>query len=214
MLNNSISIRVKSILIGLLPEKGLWLEDQQVLILSDLHFGKIQHFRKTGIPLPEESEDKAIERLIYLVQKLSPRSVWFLGDLFHSHYNHQWEIFGQVIKAFPNTKFTLIDGNHDILSDYQYDKFNIARVREKTIGPLLFSHEPITTDAYNIHGHLHPGITLKGKGKQHLKLPAFIFKETSALVPAFGDFTGAVKVKTSPKDRVFAVADNRVINIK
>lgn len=39
---------------------------------------------------------------------------------------------------------------------------------------ILFSHEPSNKGLFNVHGHLHPAIRLKGKGRQKLELPCFL----------------------------------------
>ena len=36
----------------LYPQKAIFWRTQHTLLLSDLHLGKINHFRKAGIPVP------------------------------------------------------------------------------------------------------------------------------------------------------------------
>src|SRR5215211_5787433 len=47
-----------------------------------------------------------------------------------------------------------------------------------------------SADAYGLAGHVHPGLTLMGRGLQRETLPCFIIGQSGALVPAFGSFTG------------------------
>src|SRR5271154_2151947 len=104
----------------LLPEKALWLTELKTLVIADVHWGKIDHFRKAGIPVPVKGNDRNIELLISLINRYKPKRLIFLGDLFHSGYNGEWETLGQVKRAFIHCSFELIIGNHDILSERQY----------------------------------------------------------------------------------------------
>jgi metallophosphoesterase superfamily enzyme len=60
-------------------------------------------------------------------------------------------------------------------------------------------------------GHIHPGVALKGGGRQMLTLPCFHFGAKQVIIPAFGKFTGKVCVKNVRGDKVFAVLKNKVI---
>jgi metallophosphoesterase superfamily enzyme len=52
--------------------------------------------------VPAAANNKNTELLISLLQDTKPDRVIFLGDLFHSHYNEEWEVLGQIRK--PNGK--------------------------------------------------------------------------------------------------------------
>jgi len=53
--------------IRLLPEKAIFLREEQVLIVADLHFGKINHFRQAGLPVPKSANQKNAETLTTFV---------------------------------------------------------------------------------------------------------------------------------------------------
>ena len=114
-----MTVEIQGELITLLPEKALTLTSNKILLLADLHFGKINHFRKSGIPVPPKANNRNSEFLIDLLNRIKPERVIFLGDLFHSHYNEEWEVLGQVLKHFSSCKFELVKGNHDIMSKLQ-----------------------------------------------------------------------------------------------
>ena len=67
---------------------------------------------------------------------------------------------------------------------------------------------------YNISGHIHPGVTVRGRARQGMTMPCFLFSEESAVMPAFGQFTGIKKVRPLKKDRVFAIAEGRVLELQ
>lgn len=198
----------------LLPEKAIFIPEEKTLLLADLHLGKINHFRLAGIPLPSRANDENLERLIDVINKTRANKVVFLGDLFHSHYNHEWESLGQVLSHFPTSEFHLVLGNHDIMSQVQYERHRIKVCEELYLGPLYLTHEVVEkSKMYNLAGHVHPGVRLTGRGRQSVTLPCFYFGKRQGLMPAFGSFTGLARVGIKKEDRVFAIADGKVLDL-
>ena len=124
------------------PYAGLYYPKTNTLIVSDTHFGKVTHFRKNGIAIPYNAIQKNWDRLAEMIVTFNPERIVFLGDLFHSSHNHEWESF----TAFYNTfalPMTLVLGNHDILHPTQYDKVDLEVVDVLHLGPFLWSHHPV-----------------------------------------------------------------------
>ncbi len=200
--------------IHLLPQKALYYEQQQALILADPHFGKTAHFRKYGIPIPNGADESNYKVLDDLLMNIPVQAVYFLGDLFHSKLNKEWEAFANWIQQYPQINFYLIQGNHDILpfSTYQNARIFLYPNALQT-GPFVLSHKPldlIPDGTINLAGHIHPGIHLHGKGRQSLKLPCFYWTEQQMILPAFGHFTGTQPVAPAAEDRIFGVAEEEV----
>lgn len=201
---------------GLYPQKAIFWKSQAALLLSDLHLGKINHFRKAGIPVPAKANDHNLEVFIDLVGLCKPERVICLGDLFHSHYNAEWEVFGEVVRHFSSISFQLVQGNHDIMSKYQYSRKGIEVLDTLQVGKFLLTHHPLETipeGLYNIAGHIHPGVSLRGKGRQAMTLPCFYFSARQAFLPAFGEFTGLARIAPKRQDKVFIVAEDKVISV-
>ncbi|MEO1049354.1 MAG: ligase-associated DNA damage response endonuclease PdeM [Bacteroidota bacterium] len=211
----SEEVEIRGEKLTLFPEKGALWSRKSTLLLADLHLGKVNHFRKSGIAVPEKANDQNTEKLIDILQLTKPERVIFMGDLFHSHYNLEWEVFGQVINHFTEVSFELVQGNHDIMSSYQYDKHRLKLHNKPLVeSPFILSHEPmeeIPDDLYNIAGHVHPGVRLLGKGRQGLRLPCFYFSKNQALLPAFGAFTGMYRISPKKEDSVYLIVENSVI---
>jgi metallophosphoesterase superfamily enzyme len=68
--------------------------------------------------------------------------------------------------------------------------------------------------AYTFSGHIHPGIKIRGAGKQSLYFPCFYFGETYAVLPAFSRFTGLTRMEIKPRDKIFAIVENKIIKIQ
>lgn len=198
----------------LYPQKAIFWRSQNALLLSDLHLGKINHFRRAGIPVPSKANDHNLEVLIDLVRLCNPARILCLGDLFHSHYNAEWEVFGEVVKYFSPITFELVLGNHDIMGTYQYSRKGIQIHDSLRIGKFLLTHHPLESvpdGMYNIAGHLHPGVSLRGRGRQAMTLPCFFFGENQAFLPAFGKFTGLARIAPKKEDKVYVVAEEKVL---
>ncbi|MXV51605.1 ligase-associated DNA damage response endonuclease PdeM [Pedobacter sp. HMF7647] len=199
----------------LLPQKALYWKDKNMLIVADVHMGKVGHFRKAGIAIPKLMEQEDLAVLSDLIHDLKPKTLLFLGDLFHSDMNNDWEWLMLWRDLFPDLEMILVRGNHDILHDKYYHAARFKVVAELELEPFLFTHEPVKEvhDLYPVSGHIHPGVLLRGKGRQFVTLPSFSFCKDQAILPAFGKFTGNVSLKYCDEDSVFGVLKNKVIKL-
>ena len=198
----------------LLPEKAAYWPARRILIVSDLHLGKAGHFRKHGIPIPSHIHHHDLYVLTELCNRWEVNHVVFLGDLFHSEPNEQWRQFEDWVSTYGCDNMTLIRGNHDILPESFYSDLGLVVKEELTLGCFSFTHEEkLKGGFYNISGHLHPGIKLKGMAKQGLKVPCFYFRPENAYMPAFGKFTGLYTLRKRNVDKVFGIAADRVFSI-
>lgn len=209
-----MEIELQGELLQLLPQKAIHWDRTSTLVLSDLHLGKAGHFRKHGIPIPQKVHFDDLVNMTGLIEKHNPKRIIFLGDLFHSDLNAEWWAFIDWLKHYPALNFILVKGNHDIIPEILFTHARINFVENLEEGPFFFTHmrEEHPT-LYNLSGHIHPGAHLFGSGKQGLILPCFQFCGSYGLLPAFGNFTGLAKVRPKSDDRVFVVADDRVIDV-
>ena len=200
----------------LLPERAIYWKGQSTLFIADLHFGKTNHFRKEGIAVPQEMVAKDLNRLRRLLKSYPARDIYFLGDLFHSRLNKEWELLAEVISDFPTANFHLVVGNHDILDQQKYYDLNVI-IHEGSLelGPFLLTHEPLEKKhkKLNLCGHIHPGIIISGKGRQRLRLPCFYKTKAFLILPAFGTFTGLKTLSILKSTRVFAVLSDKVLEV-
>ena len=81
--------------------------------------------------------------------------------------------------------------------------------------PFLFTHEPLENKSnyYNLAGHLHPGVKLRGKGKQTHRLACFYFDQNGGILPAFGAFTGLSTLPIKKDVQVFAIVEGQVMKL-
>jgi uncharacterized protein len=214
MITRSIQIRQHTF--ELHPLRALWWEKQSILICSDVHIGKGAHFRKAGIPIPKAVNASNLWNLVVLIEKYVPEKIVFLGDLFHSRANNEWEELMDMLAQFPQVELLLIKGNHEIELSDTYEKLGITTVNSITIDGIHLTHEPTSlpeTAEYVLCGHLHPAVRLSGMANQQLRLPCFWFGDAMGVMPAFGEFTGTHTIQPKKGDQVFVIAENRVMQI-
>jgi len=203
------------------PARCIFWEEESALILSDLHFGKSGHFRKSGIGIPQNIFKEDLQKLFAQIQFFKPKVLLIAGDMFHSSANKEMDFFIKWRNDFAHIALKLIRGNHDILSEKFYKEANIEVVENKLlIKDFCFTHDIHSScnDDENNHftfsGHIHPGIKMSGPGNQSLMLPCFYFSKKYSILPAFSGFTGLAKIKPLATDHVFVLLKSEVMQLQ
>ena len=204
-------------------DRVLYYPSENALILSDIHLGKAGHFRKNGIPVPIQINQDNLDRLDSCIQKFNPKKLIFLGDLFHSELNSEWDDFRDWRSGHSARSMTLVLGNHELYSAQKYEGLGLEVVDWIDINGLRLQHEPEKTNnrlfnsssnPASISGHLHPGVKLAGKGRQSLILPCFAHYEHQLILPAFGTFTGLHLITIKEAQQLYAIAEDELITLK
>lgn len=184
-----------------------------MLLISDVHLGKVAHFRKFGAAVPRKAIHKNYVLLDQIVSDFEPFQICFLGDLFHSTLNKEWELFENWVAKTPS-EIVLVSGNHDIISPHKFESLGIPICQELIMDGFLLTHHPEEREGYfNFCGHIHPAIKLKGDGRQTLRLACFFKSNHQLIFPAFGEFTGTHTLKPKKGDEVFAIVEDQVVKI-
>lgn len=204
------------------PERCLLWEEENTLIVADLHLGKSGHFRKSGIGIPQSIYKADLQRLMAQLYLYKVDRLIIAGDLTHSIANKELDLFLKWRKDFSLLHIDLVKGNHDILADSWYEEaaIKVSTWKMKT-GPFIFLHDlkaekdltEVERGLYRFTGHLHPAINLKGKGKQSLKFPCFYFTKEYCILPAFSRFTAGFKVNPEKDETVFAIVEDGIMQL-
>lgn len=201
-------------------QRCLFWEEEQALILSDLHLGKTGHFRKHGIAVPQKVFTEDMQRLIDQIAYFKPRQVIAVGDLFHSDANKELDLFVKWRNDFPGIDFILVKGNHDVLKKSWYDTAGIKVYEDVySLNGFDFIHdpeeacEPTEVSNFVFCGHLHPGINIQGLAKQNLTFPCYYFTGKQAILPAFSKFSGLAMVKKTAKTTIYAIVNQSLVKI-
>jgi DNA ligase-associated metallophosphoesterase len=209
-----VQIKLQNNHFELLPQRAIYWQEEESLILSDLHIGKGMHFRKEGIPIPNSVFDDDLQKLSHLIQRFSPQSLIIVGDMFHSHHNVEVNLFDLWRVQYPGLNIHLVKGNHDILSTFQWSELNILIHDTLETNDFIFSHARCYKEKrFCFSGHIHPGVRINGTARQTLKLPCFHFTPKSCTLPAFGKFTGLYLIKPQRMDQVFVILEDKVVSM-
>jgi len=203
------------------PERSMYWEEENTLIIADMHLGKSGHFRKAGIAIPQSIYKADLQRLMAQLYLYKADKLIIVGDFTHSTVNKELDLFLRWRKDFSLLQIDLVKGNHDILEDGWYKEADIQQHEwELLINGFCFRHEDkrykrkeIPGVKYTFTGHVHPGITIKGQGRQSLKFPCFYFTKKYCVLPAFSRFTGTYKVAPLKGEIVYAITNDELIQI-
>lgn len=220
-MQNPVAHTISQNTFWIFPERCLWWEEENTLIVADLHLGKSGHFRKSGIAVPQDIYKADLQRLMAMLYLCKAERLIIAGDFTHSHFNRELDLFLKWRKDFSLLQIDLVKGNHDILEDNWYKEASITvHDEELSVKGFLFRHEKENENQkktgshhYIFSGHVHPGIVMKGPGKQSLKFPCFYFTKDHCILPAFSRFTGMYHVQPVKGETVYAITPSEIIRI-
>lgn len=202
----------------LFAERAVYWERTRSLLVADLHFGKAAAFRAGTIPVPRGTTTEALERLDLLIERTGAARLILLGDFFHARQGRAPETLralGAWRGHHDRLEIVLVRGNHDRRAGDPAPDLRIHCVDAPMLEPpFILVHHPVQSDGgYVVAGHIHPGVRLSGPGGLRARLPCFWFGARCAVLPAFGQFTGLAPVSPHHDDRVFAIAEDEVIEV-
>jgi DNA ligase-associated metallophosphoesterase len=200
----------------LLSQKGMWWHEKKTLLLSDLHLGKITHFRKAGIAVPSAATERNFIVLHHLVQLFQPVRIIILGDLFHNRYNKEWDQFVEWRQQYEEIEMIVVAGNHDILPVQMFKDAGITYTELFTENAFTFTHHPeemLDTESFVFCGHIHPVFCLRSGARQHIRLPCFVQDRAQMILPSFGVFTGGYEMDRKAGRDIFVIAEDKVLKV-
>lgn len=204
--------------LDLLPERALWWPRKKTLFIADPHFGKASAFRFAGLAVPETSHDDDLDRLEKIVRGHAAKTLVILGDFFHAKNGRSESTLGMLKRwrdQQENLKVILVAGNHDVSAGPPPVEWNIRCVQEPwVLEPFTCRHKPAERNAagFALTGHIHPAFRLKERGGVTARCVCFYFQKHTAVLPAFGNFTGTHVLQPKSGDKVFLVADGQIID--
>ncbi len=184
---------------------ALYWREYRLLVVSDLHLEKGSSFAMRGMMLPPFDTIATLGRLGAAITRYNPRRVIALGDSFHDAKAHMRlspdnrEILASLQAG---REWIWISGNHDPELPDDLGGDVLSEVSE---GALTFRHEPTGADG-EIAGHLHPKARVSARGRA-VERRCFVSDGLSAVLPAFGTYTGGLNIRDTAFSRLFRAAD-------
>lgn len=180
---------------------ALFWEEQNLLVVSDLHLEKGSSFARRGVLLPPYDTVATLGRLDAVVARYDPRTVIALGDSFHDRTAHDRlsaRDRDAILGLQARRDWIWISGNHDPALPS-----NIGGVvaHEVAIGPIAFRHEP-TGASGEIAGHLHPKARVATRGRS-MERRCFACDGERVVMPAFGAYTGGLSIRDAAFSKIF-----------
>src|SRR5438067_2894572 len=201
------------------PSGALFWEEQNLLVVSDLHLEKGSSFAARGVLLPPYDTAATLSRLAAVVARHDPRMVIALGDSFHDRTAHERlsSPDRDAMSALQARRdWIWISGNHDpaLPSD-----LGGVVASEVCIGPIAFRHEPTGAAGQNA-GHPHPKARRPTRGRT-VERRCFASDGERAVMPAFGAYAGGLSIRDVAFSKIFGapgfmahvLGDNRVHTI-
>lgn len=210
------TIHIKDHKVILNSERSVFFPHTRTIILSDVHLGKAGHFRKNGLAVPNNVSSRDTKRLFDLVDYYSAEQLVIAGDFFHANLNSELELFKNKRTEYSELTMVLVKGNHDTWSDKKYEdlSFKLYDDSYNLSTDIIIRHEVKANESrYQICGHIHPGIRMKGPGKQYLRLPCFHYNDHQLVLPAFSLFTGLDTKFELKKQKSVVICENELVEL-
>jgi uncharacterized protein len=187
------------------PSGALFWQEQDLLVVSDLHLEKGSSFAARGVLLPPYDTAATLSRLAAVIARHDPRMVIALGDSFHDRTAHERLSAPDrdAITALQARRdWIWISGNHDpaLPSD-----LGGVVASEVCIGPIAFRHEPSGASG-EIAGHLHPKARVPTRGRT-VERRCFACDGERAVMPAFGAYAGGLSIRDVAFTKIFGAPD-------
>ncbi|KIN73408.1 ligase-associated DNA damage response endonuclease PdeM [Sulfitobacter guttiformis] len=175
---------------------ALWWPAQELLVVSDLHFGKSERIaRRGGTSLPPYETRDTLTRLAADLALYDARTVICLGDSFDDlaasqalpEAERRW-----IFQLQAGRQWIWIEGNHDPGPV----EFGGAHLAELTLAPVTFRHIAQSGAAGEVSGHYHPKASLSLRGRT-ITRAAFLIDRDRVILPAYGTYTGGLPTRTA-----------------
>jgi DNA ligase-associated metallophosphoesterase len=223
MNHQAVAIQAMGQTITLLPQRAVYLNDSQTLLVADLHLGKAATYRKLGQPVPQGTTTDTLTRLSVAIEGQPVKQLVVLGDFLHAaHVHHAAQTLAAIAQwraRHSMLAITLVRGNHDdragdppkdlgidvVDEPHCVDGFECRHALPQSINP--------RTPVFAFAGHTHPVVTLKGRARDRLRLLCFVVSPVSCILPAFGAFTGGHEHQPTYHETLYAIADEAIFAV-
>ena len=210
--------------------RAVFLENEGILAVADLHLGYAWAHRFNGQMMPLHPQDELQERLAALCKEFKPGHLAILGDIVHQAVpvSEVWEELSALFRELSTLcGLKLILGNHDkklrtlardqnfeFLPNFETERFLLTHGDELAMAP---------AEKFVVMGHEHPSISL-GDGIASAKFPCFLVSEKVLIVPAFSNWSAGTNIRAYPLmstiakqtrfERAIAICGTKLLPVK
>lgn len=171
----------------LLPSRTLYWPSRNLLVVADLHLGRIV----PRAPKVIDGIDQTLQRLSAVLRQTSATRLLFLGDVFHmrNNYHHDVvQVFAQWRMLFTTVEMILIRGNHErAMGDPPAHLHLECHDPGYFEAGVTFLHEPRQMKTFSMCAHLHPCLLVPTERALATTVPCFVWNQEYLYMPAFED---------------------------
>ncbi len=173
---------------------ALYWEDEDTLLVADLHLEKGAAFAALGMLLPPYDTRTTLQRLGKVISAIKPGRVVALGDSFHRSEGAAWmagDDLALLARLQKGREWYWICGNHD---PHLPASIGGTICTTLTISGITLRHEPSpSATEREIAGHLHPVARISRRGTV-IRRRCFATDGNRLVMPAFGAYAGGLNV--------------------
>ena len=212
-----MNIQLAGEAIELLPERAAWWPARRTAVVADVHLGKDQVFRRSGVAIPSSVLDAELAALDRAIERTGCERLLVLGDWVHAPPvgDEAWPgVIGEWRRRRRQLAIDLVLGNHDRELTPWLAEWRIQWHEEPLINNGLYLVHEVNCEPppTGMSGHLHPVAWLRS-GREKLRFPAFARRAEHLVLPAFGRFTGGFDGLDRPEWTLYAAAGHRVVEL-
>lgn len=158
---------------------ALYLEQEKVLILSDLHIGYEEYLNKQGVLVPRFQLEDLTKRINNILDRIDASKIIINGDLKHEFgtiSKQEWNDTMRILDLFNGKEVILIKGNHDSILGPIAEKKNIEIKDHCKINDVYICHgdkisedEDFKKSKIVIIGHEHPAVSFRERSDEKYK---------------------------------------------
>jgi len=171
----------------LLPSRALYWPIRHVLVVADLHLGRIV----SRAPKFVEDVQNALHRVSDALVQTQATRLLFLGDVFHmrnAYHPDIVQVFDTWRASHAHIEMTLIRGNHERAMGDPPSQLCLHCVNPGyEEGGVTFLHEPRLMSTFTICAHLHPCLLVPTDRAIATTVPCFVWNQEYLFMPAFED---------------------------
>lgn len=189
--------------------RAVYLAEQRVLAVADLHFGYAWTHRARGQIFPVPPMDETSNRLLALIDDYQPETLAVLGDIVHGVVPvKEWRdaLRDMIASLQQRANVVLIGGNHDrhlstvietpLLAEWSTGPHRLLH-GDTTGETLITSHLEAARTAGGrvICGHEHPAIVVGDRVAHSARVPCFLASDGLLVLPAFSEWAAGSNIR-------------------
>ncbi len=169
---------------------SIYLPEEDMVVLSDLHIGFEEVMAQKGLILPKLQKNRITNVLEKNFDKFSPKRILIDGDFKHEfsrNVRQEWDEITDIIDLIKSrSELIAVRGNHDNYLKNILSKYSITLHNQYITKNFTFLHGDKRMDwkGVLVMGHEHPSIKIRDSIGGLLNLPVFMYNKNVIVLPS------------------------------